>query len=146
MRDPKHAEQMRQLVSRPASDDLEPFESRLRQAWRDAEESWMPGQAIGEILSYLDRVEFFTGSDLTASSVQRRMRWLTAVLRESVRRAQDIGLDPGRLTGIFSALSGHDALLSSERTVAGFSAKAARDLIRLEVAYLRVEQTRALGH
>ena len=64
------------------------------------------------------------------------MRWLTAVLRAAVRRSQAIGLDPDRLNGIFSALTGHDSLLSSEGTVMGPSAKAARDMIRLEIAYL----------
>ena len=61
--------------SLPALDRAEPFESQLRRVRRRTEENWTPGQALGEMLSYLDRVERFTASDLTAACVQRRMRW-----------------------------------------------------------------------
>jgi hypothetical protein len=131
---------MRDPGGRPALDQPETFENQLRWVRQDAKANWTPGQALGEILSYLDRVEYFTASSLTASFVRRRMRWLTAVLAAAVQRAQVIGLDPRLLGGVFSALGEHDALLRAERTVAGVSAKAARDMIRLEVAYMRVEQ------
>jgi hypothetical protein len=113
----------------------------LREVRRNAKENWTPGQALGEILSYLARIEHFTASELTASSVQRRLRWLTAVLHAAVRRAEAAGLEPGQLKGVLSALRRHDVLLSSERTVAGPSARAARDLIRLEISYLVPEET-----
>jgi hypothetical protein len=109
---------------------------QLREVRRNAEDFWTPGQALGEILAYLARIEHFTGVELTASSVQRRMRWLTSVLHAAAQRAEAAGLEPGQLTGIFSALDRHDALLSSKRTVVGPPARAARDLIRVEIAYL----------
>lgn len=123
-----------------AFDDCGGLECRLRMVRRDAEAGWTPGQALGEILSYLDRVEHFTESDITASFVQRRMRWLTSVLQAAGRRAGFIGLDPTQLNGVFSALTRHDVFLSSERTVVGPSARAARDLIRLEISYLGPEK------
>jgi hypothetical protein len=111
-------------------------ECRLRAVRREAEATWTPGQALGEILCYLDRVEYFTNSEVTASSVQQRMRWLTSVLAAAVQRTQFIGLDPGRLDGIFSALAKHDTFLDDEQTVSGSHAKATRDLVRLEISYL----------
>jgi hypothetical protein len=131
-----HFEQTSRWGNGPAFYKSETFESRLRQVRQDAEESWLPGQALGEILSYLRRVEHFTNSGLTMLCVQRRMRWLTAVLQAAARRSQAIGLDREMLNGIFNALAEHDSLLSSEGTVSGPSTKAARDVIRLEIAYL----------
>jgi hypothetical protein len=88
------------------------------------------------MLGYLDRVEGFTGSDLTAFCVQRRLRQLTAALRAAVARSRAAGLDPGRLGGLFTALAEHDNLLTTEWSVAGPLAKAAREMIRLEITYL----------
>jgi hypothetical protein len=101
-----------------------------------AGETWAPGQALGEILGYLDRVEGFTGSDLTAFGVRRRMRRLTSILRAATARSQWAGLDSQRLNGLFTALAKHDEILSTEWTASGPSAKSARDLIRLEITYL----------
>jgi hypothetical protein len=129
-------EQMRHADGFPSSRQVSSFESVLDRVRREAEENWTPGQALGEILSYLDRIDYFTATDLTASWVQSRMRWLTSVLRVAVERAQAIGLDPGLMNGVFSALYEHDWILGAERTVVGQSAKVARDLIRFEVAYL----------
>lgn len=112
------------------------LEYGLRMARRDAEESWTPGQALGEILRYLDRVEHFTESGTTASCAQKRMRWLTSVLQAAVLRTQCAGLSAAEVHGVFCALIAHDAALSAETSVRSPSAKAARDLIRLEVSYL----------
>ena len=134
------AEQMRFPGIRSAVRYSEQVDCRLHEIRREAEESWAPGQALGEILSYVDRIEDFIDSEVAASFAQTRMRWLTAVLQSAAWRAQAIGLDPERLKGIFGALARHDALLSSERTLAGSAARAARDLIRLEITYLRPEK------
>ena len=117
-------------------DHIESAERRLLKLQVDAEHRWTPGQALGEILSYLDRVEDFSESNLTTFFVQQRMQWLTQMLRVGVQRALAIGLDPARLNGVFGALAKHDALLTAERAVTVPSVKAARDLIRLEISYL----------
>ena len=49
----------------------------LHAAERAAEENWTPGQAMGEILEYLNRVEGFTAAESSASAARKRMRWLT---------------------------------------------------------------------
>lgn len=97
---------------------------------------WTPGQVLGELLTYLDRLETFTGSGLSASWAQKRINWLTETLNASVERSTSIGLDAEQLSGIFIALKNHDALLKAERTLTAQSVKAARDLIRLEVSVL----------
>jgi hypothetical protein len=79
---------------------------------RDAEEKWTPGQALGEILGYLNRVENFTESESSAFAVQRRMRWLSFILKAAVQRTKLAGLDPVRLTGIFRALEAYNIALS----------------------------------
>lgn len=103
---------------------------------RDAEENWTPGQALGEILAYLNRVDNFTESESAALAVQKRMRWLSAVLQAAGRRARPMGLDPAQLTEIFRALGAYDIALGVERTVTAPSARAACQLIRLEASYL----------
>jgi len=108
----------------------------LHAAERAAEESWTPGQAMGEILEYLNRVEGFTAAESSASAARKRMRWLTCVLAAAVQRAQRAGLDPARLGGLFRALRSYDDALGAERTVAAPAARAAGELIRLEVSYL----------
>ena len=112
------------------------LELNLHAVRRDAEENWTPGQALGEILGYLNRVENFTESESSAVAAQRRMRWLSLVLQAAVQRTKLVGLDPARLTGIFRALEAYDIALSVERTVAAPSARSACQLIRLEVSYL----------
>ena len=112
------------------------LELNLHVVRREAEESWTPGQALGEIIGYLNRVENFTESESSALAAQRRMRWLSRVLQAAVQRARLAGLDPVRLTGIFRALEAYDIALSVERTVAAPSARSACQLIRLEVSYL----------
>jgi hypothetical protein len=112
------------------------LDSRLRRVRWEAEHDWTPGDALGEILSYLDRIEHFTDSALTASRVRRRILWLLFVLQTAVERAGSIGLDPDLMSGVYTALLNHDSLLATERTVAGTSAKVARALIRLEIVYL----------
>jgi hypothetical protein len=112
------------------------LDSQLRRVRWEAEHDWTPGEALGEILSYLDRIEHFTASGLTASRVRRRMLWLLFVLQTAVERARAIGLDPDLIGGVYAALYNHDSVLAIERTVTGDSAKAARALIRLEIAYL----------
>ncbi len=134
------AERMGRRRGRASYDYRGRIECQLRAVRRDAEAGWTPGQALGEILSYVNRVEHFTKSDVTASSVQKRMRCLTYVLQAAVQRTQLIGLDPGQLDGVFSALARHDVSLSSEQTVAGSHAKVARDLIRLEISYLEPDK------
>jgi len=112
------------------------LELNLHAVRRYAEENWTPGQALGEILGYLNRVENFTESESSAFAAQRRMRWLSLVLQAAVQRTRLAGLDPARLIGIFRALEAYDIALSVERTVAAPSARAACQLIRLEVSYL----------
>lgn len=108
----------------------------LQTVRRDAEENWTPGQALGEILVYLNRVENFTESESAALAAQKRMRWLSAVLQAAGQRARLAGLDPAQLTEIFRALGAYDIALSVERTVTAPSTRAACQLIRLEVSYL----------
>jgi hypothetical protein len=112
------------------------LELNLHAVRRDAEENWTPGQALGEILVYLNRVNNFTESESAALDVQRRMRWLSAVLQAAGQRAKLAGLDPAQLTEIFRALEAYDIALSVERTFTAPSARAACELIRLEVSYL----------
>lgn len=112
------------------------LELNLYAVRRDAEEKWTPGQALGEILGYLNRVENFTESESSAFAVQRRMRWLSSILKAAVKRTRLAGLDPVRLTGIFRALEAYDIALSVERTVTAPSARAACQLIHLEASYL----------
>jgi hypothetical protein len=114
----------------------ENLELNLHGIRRDAEENWTPGQALGEILVYLNRVDNFTESESAALDVQKRMRWLSAVLQAAGQRAKLAGLDPAQLTEIFRALEAYDIALSVERTVTAPSAWAACQLIRLEVSYL----------
>ena len=134
---PAEVELSKGLHRQPSSSDyLEAAERQLREIQRDAEENWTPGQAFGVILDYLDRVEDFSGSSETALQVKSRMRWLTKVLHGGVERAIAIGLDPNRLNGVFDALVEHDALLSTERSIAAPSVIAARELIRLEISYI----------
>jgi hypothetical protein len=115
---------------------LESAEHRIDRVQVSADNRWTPGQALGEIIGYLDRVEGFTGSNVTACFVQQRMQRLTRMLYSGVRRAQTIGLDPEQLEGVFGALAKHDARLAAERAVTAPSVKAARDMIRLEISYL----------
>src|SRR6516164_8351724 len=110
------------------------LELNLHAVRRDAEENWTPGQALGEILVYLNRVDNFTESESAALAVQKRMRWLSAVLQAAGQRAKLAGLDPAQLTEIFRALGAYDIALSVERTVTAPSARAACQLIRLEVS------------
>ena len=133
---PMEPEQARGPRGRANLGTFRPHESQLATFQATAEQTWAPGQALGEMLGYLDRVEGFTDSDLTAFGVQRRMRRLTSILRAALARSQSVGLDPQRLNGLFTALAKHDELLSVEWTVGGPSAKSARDLIRLEITYL----------
>lgn len=112
------------------------LELNLHAVRRDAEENWTPGQALGEILAYLNRVDNFTESEAAAFAVQKRMRWLSAVLQAAGQRAKLAGLDPAQLTEIFRALGAYDIALSVERAVTTPSARAACQLIRLEVSYL----------
>jgi len=112
------------------------LELNLHAVRRDAEENWTPGQALGEILVYLNRVDNFTESESAALAVQKRMRWLSAVLQAAGQRAKLAGLDPAQLTEIFRALGAYDIALSVERTVTAPSARAACQFIRLEVSYL----------
>jgi hypothetical protein len=112
------------------------LELNLHAVRRDAEENWTPGQALGEILAYLNRVDNFTESESATLAVQKRMRWLSAVLQTAGQRAKLAGLDPAQLTEIFRALGAYDIALSVERTVTSPSARAACQLIRLEVSYL----------
>jgi hypothetical protein len=112
------------------------LELNLHGVRRDAEENWTPGQALGEMLVYLNRVDNFTESESAALDVQKRMRWLSAVLQAAGQRAKHAGLDPAQLTEIFRALEVYDIALSVERTVTAPSARAACELIRLEVSYL----------
>jgi hypothetical protein len=122
---------------------LESAEFQFRRIEREAKVSWTPGEVLGELLTYLDRLESFTESDISASWAQKRICWLTTTLNESVQRSLVVGLDPEKLRGIFSALRRHDALLSSERTLMAPSVKSARDLIRLEVAFLIADSQRS---
>jgi hypothetical protein len=103
---------------------------------RNAEENWTPGQALGEILAYLNRVDNFTESESAALAVQKRMRWLSAVLQAAGQRAKLAGLDPAQLTEVFRALGAYDIALSVERTVTAPSVRAACQVICLEVSYL----------
>ncbi len=112
------------------------LELNLHAVRRDAGENWTLGQALGEIGAYLDRVDNFTESESAALAVQKRMRWLSVVLVAAGQRAKLAGLDPAQLTEIFSALRAYDIALNVERTIAAPSARAACQLIRLEVSYL----------
>jgi hypothetical protein len=112
------------------------LELNLHAVRREAEENWTPGQVLGEILVYLNRVDNFTESESAAIAVQKRMRWLSAVLQTAGRRAKLAGLDPTQLSDLFRALVAYDIALSVERTVTAPSVRAACQLIRLEVSYL----------
>lgn len=112
------------------------LELNLNAVRHDAEENWTPGQALGEILAYLNRVDNFTESESAALAVRKRMRWLSAVLQAAGQRARPAGLDPAQLTEIFRALGAYDIALGVECTVTAPSARAACQLIRLEVSYL----------
>lgn len=121
------------------------LELNLRTVRHNTEENWTPGQALGEILGHLNRVENFTESESAAYSAQQRMRLLSSALQEAVQRAKLTGLDPARLTGIFRALEAYNIALSVERTVAAPSVHAACQLIRLEVSYLVPSAATHLG-
>jgi len=124
------------MSDRSYFDRLETAECRLRRLRYEAEHSWTPGQALGEILDYLDRIEGFTDSNFATFCVQKRMQWLTEVLHAGLQRALAIGLDAERLKGVFDALSRHDVVLNTEQAVTAPSVKDARDLIRFEISYL----------
>jgi len=115
---------------------LQEAERALSELQSAAEFSWTPGEALGEILNYLDRMEGFTESDFANFAIQQRMRWLTRVLSLSISRSPVTRSDPGRLDGILYALAHYDALLTARCAEKGPSLRAARDLIRLEASYL----------
>jgi hypothetical protein len=113
---------------------LESAEGRLNRLEQEARAGWTPGQILGELLTYIDRLENFTPSSVSASWAQKRMKSLTEALSESVQRNVAIGLEADELNAIFDALKGHDALLSAERSLATPAVKEARNLIRLEIS------------
>jgi hypothetical protein len=117
------------------SDHLESVRRQLPELQIEAQFNWTPGQVLGEIISYLDRVEGFKESNLATVVVRQRMQRLTRMLSASVERSLKSGLDPMRLEGIFRALAQYDDLLSG-KTATGPASKAARDLVRIEISYL----------
>jgi hypothetical protein len=88
------------------------------------------------MLDYLDRVDTFANSKVTASCVKRQLDWLSEVLYAAERRAVLSGLRPGRLEGVFQAIAKHDALLAIDGAVAAPRVRAARDILRFEISYL----------
>ncbi len=107
----------------------------LRKAQQVAESAWTPGEALGEIIAHLARVESFSGTAVTAEHVRARTRQLAERLRAAARRAEAAGLGLN-LGGVFGALEWHDLMLERERTVQTPSVRAARDLVRLEISWL----------
>ena len=110
-------------------------DARLRHVEQDAETTWTPGQALGEITAHLARVESFTATHAAAEQVQARTRRLTGVLRAAVRRAGAAGVSLD-LDGVLGALQRHDSLLASGQSVQAPAVREARDLIRLEISCL----------
>jgi hypothetical protein len=117
------------------SDHLESVRRQLPELQIEAQFNWTPGQVLGEIVSYLDRVEGFKESNRTTTIVRQRMQWFTQMLSASTERALKSGLDPAGLESIFEALSQYDDLLSGQ-TVAESPSRAVRDLVRMEISYL----------
>ena len=109
--------------------------ARLNQAGRDAEATWTPGEALGEIILQLNRVDSFPATSSAAEHAQRRMRWLTGILAAAARRALGAGLDLD-FSGVLGALQQHEAALAGEPNVQAPRARAARELIRLEISLL----------
>jgi hypothetical protein len=107
----------------------------LNQASRDAAATWTPGEALGEITAQLNRVDSFPATSSAAAHAQRRMRWLTAVLAAAAPRSRAAGLDLD-LGGVLSVLQQHDAALAAEQNTQAPRARAARELIRLEISLL----------
>jgi hypothetical protein len=116
------------------SDHLNSVRRQLSDLQIEAQFNWTPGQVLGEIVSYLDRIEGFTVSGFAITVIRQRMQWLTRMLSASVERALEGGLEPARLEGIFEALSQYDDLLSGQ-SVAESSSKVARELVRMEISY-----------
>ena len=108
---------------------------RLRTFQADAESTWTPGQALGEISAHLAPVESFPGTVATADCFLTRTRRLTRVLRAAAQRSEaavpDLNLD-----GVLSALQRHDSLTTAEGTVQAPSMREARDLVRMEISYV----------
>jgi hypothetical protein len=103
----------------------------------DAEQTWTPGQVFGSLLQYLDRVETFADDPGRVLDVIRRTRWYARILAQSAQRAAAQGLEPSRLAAARAALERHERILLAEHDLKNTRVKAARDLIRLEIAYLQ---------
>lgn len=105
----------------------------------DAEQDWTPGRACGELVEYVDRIEGFTDSRQTARQVQIRLGWFSTIIQQSVMRSVSAGVLADAAFPVIEAIDKHDDVLRINPNVTTGAARAARDLIRLEVSYLTTQ-------
>lgn len=121
---------------RSVHDVVTSVQQELRELTEASETAWTPGQVCGAIVAYLDRAENFSSSTESAIDMRKRLQCLTRALYKSTGRIPGLGCAIERFDGLYIALAEHDETLSRELSLKATSVRAARDLVRLEVAFV----------